>query len=89
MINHKRTHRLWREEGLRRPVTCRKRRRVGPHTAERLQATHPNHVWALDFQFDETADQRRLKLLNVVDEHTLQEVRSFKKAQKAAAKAAK
>jgi putative transposase len=27
-------------------------------------------VWALDFQFDETADQRRLKPLNVVDEHT-------------------
>jgi hypothetical protein len=27
-------------------------------------------TWALDFQFDETADQRRLKLLNVVDEHT-------------------
>jgi len=24
----------------------------------------------LDFQFDETADQRRLKLLNIVDEHT-------------------
>jgi putative transposase len=27
-------------------------------------------VWALDFQFDETADARRLKLLNVVDEYT-------------------
>jgi len=27
-------------------------------------------VWALDFQFDETADGRRLKLLNIVDEHT-------------------
>jgi putative transposase len=26
----------------------------------------------LDFQFDETADQRRLKLLNIVDEHTRQ-----------------
>ena len=24
----------------------------------------------MDFQFDETADQRRLKLLNIVDEHT-------------------
>jgi hypothetical protein len=24
----------------------------------------------LDFQFDETADRRRLKLLNVVDGHT-------------------
>ncbi|MDQ3974125.1 MAG: IS3 family transposase, partial [Actinomycetota bacterium] len=27
-------------------------------------------MWALDFPFDETADQRRLQLLNVVDEHT-------------------
>jgi len=33
---------------------------------------HPNQVWALDFQFDETADGRRLKLLNVVDEYTRQ-----------------
>jgi putative transposase len=55
-INHKRIQRLWREEGLRRPVRTRKRRRVTPDTAERLRATHPNHVWAIDFQFDETAD---------------------------------
>jgi putative transposase len=27
-------------------------------------------VWALDFQFDQTADGRVLKLLNVVDEYT-------------------
>ena len=30
----------------------------------------PNHVWALDFQFDQTADGRVLTLLNIVDEHT-------------------
>jgi putative transposase len=67
-INRKRTRRLWREEGLRRPAVCRKRRR-GP-TGERRHAIRPNDVWALDFQFDETADGRRLKLLNVVDEFT-------------------
>lgn len=27
-------------------------------------------MWALDFQFDVTADGRTLKLLNIVDEHT-------------------
>jgi transposase InsO family protein len=44
---------------------------AGPQTgAELLRAERPNHVWALDFQFDETADLRRLKLLNIVDEHT-------------------
>src|SRR5437870_9494083 len=37
---------------------------------ERLCAERPNHVWAGDFHFDETADRRRLKLLNVVDEYT-------------------
>ncbi len=29
---------------------------------------HPNVVWALDFQFDQTSDGRMLKLLNVIDE---------------------
>ncbi len=68
-INRKRTRRLWRDEGLRRPPACRRKRRR-PDSGELFGATHPNHVWALDFQFDETADGRRLKLLNIVDEHT-------------------
>jgi putative transposase len=55
-LNHKRIRRLWREEGLRRPVTCRKRRRVRPDSGERLTAQHPNQVWAIDFSFDETPD---------------------------------
>ena len=29
-----------------------------------------HHVWALDYQFDQTTDGRILQLLNVVDEHT-------------------
>jgi len=64
--------RLWREEGLRVPQRRRKRRRLGESTvpAQRLRAERPNQVWAFDFQFDQTADGRVLKLLNVVDEHT-------------------
>jgi len=69
-VNHKRVQRCWRQEGLRRPPTTRKRRRIRLDTAERLAATGPNQVWAVDFQFDETTDGRRLKLLNIVDEHT-------------------
>ena len=71
-INRKRVQRLWREEGLRVPQRKRKRRRLGESTvpAERLRAERPNHVWAFDFQFDQTADGRALKLLNVVDEFT-------------------
>jgi putative transposase len=69
-LNHQRVQRLWREEGLRRPVRTRKRRRDATGTAERLHAERPHHVWAIDFEFDETADGRRLKLANIVDEHT-------------------
>jgi putative transposase len=71
-VNRKRVQRLWREEGLRVPVKRRKRRRIGDSTvpAQRLQAERPNQVWAFDFQFDQTADGRVLKLLNVVDEFT-------------------
>ena len=69
-VNRKRVQRLWRDEGLKRPAQTRKRRRVRPDTTERLTALRPNHVWAIDFQFDETADQRRLKLTNIVDECT-------------------
>ncbi len=30
----------------------------------------PNVIWAMDFQFDTTADGRTLKMLNVIDEVT-------------------
>jgi putative transposase len=71
-INRKRTQRLWREEGLRVPARRRKRQRLGVSTipAARLSAERPDHVWALDYQFDQTADGKILKLLHVVDEHT-------------------
>jgi transposase len=59
-VNRKRVQRLWREEGLRVPVRRRKRRRLGDSTvpAARLAAERPDHVWAIDFQFDQTADGR-------------------------------
>jgi putative transposase len=71
-INRKRVQRLWREEGLRVPQKRRKRQRLGTSTvaADRLRAERPNHVWAFDFQFDQSADGHILKLLHVVDEFT-------------------
>jgi hypothetical protein len=71
-VNHQRIRRLWRGEGLGRPVRTRKRRRVAPEQAERLRAERPHQVWAIDFQFDHTTDARRLKLANIVQEHTRQ-----------------
>jgi putative transposase len=71
-INRKRVQRLWREEGLRVPRRRRKRQRLGDSTVEAryLRAERPDHVWALDYQFDQTADGRILKALHVVDEFT-------------------
>jgi putative transposase len=69
-INRKRTRRIWRQEGLRRPVKARKRRRLPRRPKTRLRASAPNEVWAVDFQFDETSDRRRIKLCNIVDEFT-------------------
>jgi putative transposase len=69
-INKKRTRRLWRDEGLRRHAPCRRKRTRPPGGGELLRAEHPDHVWAIDFQFDETADYRRMKLCNIVDEYT-------------------
>ena len=68
-VNHKRLQRLWREEGLRVPQR-RRRKRLGANTATPPQASAPNMVWAVDFQFDATADGRPFKLVSIVDEHT-------------------
>lgn len=35
---------------------------------ERLRADYLHHVWAIDIQFDQTMDGRRLKFRNVLDE---------------------
>lgn len=71
-VNRKKVQRLWREEGLRVPAKRRKRQRLGDSAvpAARLSATHPDHVWALDYQFDVTSAGRTLKILHVVDEFT-------------------
>jgi len=71
-VNHKRIQRLCRDEGLRVLKKAKKRSRVGISTTQgtRLRATHPNHVWAIDFQFDQTTNYKTLKLLNITDEFT-------------------
>jgi putative transposase len=67
--NRKRIQRLWRDEGLhvpKRPVRRRKHRRA----PDNVVADHPDHVWAMHFAFDQTADHRPIKILNITDEFT-------------------
>jgi putative transposase len=69
-INHKRVRRLWRDEGLRVVHSKRKKPLRGAVHVGAFCPIRPNVLWALDFQFDQTADAKMLKLLNVIDEHT-------------------
>ena len=69
--NHKKIQRLWRDEGLKVPYRKRRKRLTGigvPIGA--MVPIAPDVIWALDFQFDQTADGRTIKLLNVIDEFT-------------------
>ena len=69
-VNHKRVRRLWREEGLRVPRSSRKRPPTGKGHVGALCPIRANVLWAMDFQADQTADGRGLRLFNVVDEFT-------------------
>ena len=70
-VNNKRIRRLWREEGLRVPQRRKKKRLTGIGVAVgAMSPIRPNVIWAMDFQFDTTADGRTLKMLNVIDEFT-------------------
>jgi putative transposase len=71
-VNHKRIQQLCRDEGLQVLKKAKKRSRVGVSTvpATRSRADHPDHVWALDFVFDQTTDLKTLKILAITDEFT-------------------
>ena len=56
-MNTKKVHRLWRDEELQvRPRKRKRKRHRGTSTIDEVLASRPNEVWALDFQFDATAD---------------------------------
>lgn len=71
-VNHKRVARIWREEGLKVPKKQSKRARI--HLADgsciRLRPTHRNHVWSYDFVEDRTVNGKRIRFLNIIDEHS-------------------
>jgi len=67
--NRKRIQRLWRDEGLHVPRR-KPRRRKHRRNQVLVKAAHPDHVWAIDFQLDETAGGTPVKILNVTDEFT-------------------
>ena len=69
ILNHKRVHRVWRENAMQHPTKKRRRRR-GTKGQVPLQAAYANHVWTYDFVEDATQDGRKLRFLTLADEHT-------------------
>jgi transposase InsO family protein len=69
-VNKKRVHRLWKEEGLQRQRKTKRKRAMGPSAGLPVKAEHPNHVWTYDFIEDRTERGGKLRMLNILDEHT-------------------
>jgi len=66
-INHKRTRRLYREEGLQLRNKNPKRKVAAKLRDDRVMATAPNECWAMDFMADQLFDGRKLRVLTIVD----------------------
>ena len=64
-----RIHRLYREEGLAVRKRRARRKAVGVRVPILVEA-RPNARWSLDFVYDQFANGRRFRLLNIVDDVT-------------------
>jgi putative transposase len=69
VINHKRTERIYVEEGLSIRSKRRKKLKVSPRVP--LSAsTMPNEIWSMDFLHDACANGGRIRILTIVDDFT-------------------
>jgi putative transposase len=69
MLNHKRTERIYRQEGL--ILRIRRRKKVSSLLrTETPKPSYPNHIWSMDFMRDSLACGRSIKILSIVDEYT-------------------
>jgi putative transposase len=69
VINHKRTERIYHEEGL---ALRRKRRRKGAAGIRVVMpsALRPNEQWSMDFVSDSVVTGRRFRALTIIDNYT-------------------
>lgn len=69
VINHKKTERIYREEGL--SLRKRKRKKVAAQQRIILPCpTGPNQMWSIDFVTDSIVTGRRFRALVVVDDYS-------------------
>ena len=72
-VNHKRVHRLWKQEHMQVPRKQHKKRRFSggsENSCDRHRPRYKDHIWSYDFLSDRTDDGRQLRLLAVIDEFT-------------------
>jgi len=69
-VNHKRVHRLYRNEGLSLRLKRPRRNVSAAHRERPSTALRPNERWSMDFVSDALFDGRRLRSLTVVDAFT-------------------
>jgi len=69
VVNHKRTERIYREEGL---ALRRKRRRKGAAGIRVIMpaAVRPDEQWSMDFVSDSIVTGRKFRALTIVDNYT-------------------
>ena len=69
VINHKRTERIYKEEGL---ALRRKRRRKGAAGVRVVMpaAERPNQMWSMDFITDSLITGRKFRALTIIDNYT-------------------
>ncbi len=69
-VNHKRVERIWRREGLKVPQKQPKRARLWLNDGSciRLRPEYKDHVWSYDFMEERTAEGRKFRTLNIIDE---------------------
>lgn len=67
--NHKRTERIYKELNLSLRLKKRKKQ-IGHLRVVRPAASRPNERWSMDFLFDQTNNNRRLKFFTLGDDFT-------------------
>lgn len=69
IINHKRTERIYKEEGL--SLRIKRRRKIASVLRTEVpRPAHPNHIWSMDFMKDALSSGRKLKVLPIIDGYT-------------------
>lgn len=68
--NHKRTYRIYKEEGLNLRSKRPRRSKAAAHRMERPVLTRPHECWSMDFVADQLFDGRRFRALTLVDNYS-------------------